>query len=441
MIEELQQQLDSFDAVQRKQALSILLDKVAAGEIELPKAGDFVNLHCHTFFSYNAYGYSPSKYAWLARQAGLAVAGTVDFDVLDALDEFHGACRLLGLKGCAGIETRVYVPEFSTRVINSPGEPGISYHMGVGFPSSMVPVPQEPFLQSLKDTAQKRNRELMQRVNAYLAPVTLDYERDVLTLTPAGNATERHMCLAYARKAVEVVGQGETLTKFWAEKLGDQAASLDMPESRDLLNTIRAKTMKRGGVGYVQPDEGSFPLLADMNRFILACGAMPTHTWLDGTSDGEHDIEELLDVSMDTGVVAINIIPDRNFTTGKQDQKLKNLYDVIEIAQRRNLVIVAGTEMNSPGQKFVDSFETPELSPLLPVFATGAHIVYAHSVLQRECGLGYTSRWAEERLPDRAERNRFYHTLGESLAPDQETNLAGLGEMATPEEVLEQAVE
>jgi len=199
LIEQLEQQLDSFDAAEREQALTLLCDMVESGKIELPEPGDFSNLHCHTFFSFNAYGYSPSKFAWLARKAGLAATGTVDFDVLDALDEFRKACRLLGLKGSSGLETRVYVPEFATRVINSPGEPGISYHMGVGFPSAQVPESQAAFLGSLKEMAQKRNRELMGRVNEHLRPVELDYERDVMSLTPSGSATERHMCLAYAR--------------------------------------------------------------------------------------------------------------------------------------------------------------------------------------------------------------------------------------------------
>ena len=245
----------------------------------------------------------------------------------------------MGLKGCSGLETRVYVPEFSTRVINSPGEPGISYHMGVGFPSSKVPASQRAFLKGLKQTAQQRNRDLMQRVNRYLSPIELDYESDVLTLTPAGNATERHMCLAYARKARDRFGEtSDELAAFWSQKLGTDARKLGLPEGRDLLNTIRAKTMKRGGVGYVQPDSGSFPQMADTNRFILAAGGMPVHTWLDGTSDGEQAIEELLDVAMSTGAVAINVIPDRNYTPGAQDQKVKNLYHVVEVAQRRHLV-------------------------------------------------------------------------------------------------------
>ena len=438
MIEELEQKLDSFDAGERQAALSALWDKVKAGEIALPQPGQFLNLHCHTFFSYNAYGYSPSKFAWLARKAGLAVVGTVDFDVLDALDEFRRACRLLGLKGCSGLETRVYVPEFSTRVINSPGEPGISYHMGVGFPGAQVPEAQRAFLKGLKETAQQRNRDLMGRVNAYLSPVELDYERDVLVLTPAGNATERHMCSAYARQAVQRFGEGDALVQFWTEKLGVDAEPLGLPEGRDLLNTIRARTMKRGGVGYVLPDKGSFPLMAETNRFILAAGGMPVHTWLDGTSDGEQAIEELLDVAMSTGAVAINVIPDRNYTPGAKDEKTEHLYEVVEIAQKRHLVVVEGTEMNSPGQKFVDDFDTEELAGLLPVFLKGAHIVYAHSVMQQQCGLGYTSEWARQQLPDPADRNAFFEELGKSMQPDQETNLAGLGAAATPEEVLEQ---
>jgi hypothetical protein len=435
LTEQFEQQLDDFRADKRSEALASLCKKVKAGQITLPEPGSFVNLHCHTFFSYNTYGYSPTKFAWLARKAGLAVAGTVDFDVLDALDEFRSACKNLGLKGCSGLETRVFVPQFATRVINSPGEPGISYHMGVGFPKSAVPKAQKSFLQGLKETAQKRNRELMGRVNAYLRPVEPDYERDVLTLTPAGNATERHMCLAYARKTAEVFGTGDALAQFWSEKLGLDAKPLGLPEGRDLLNTIRSKTMKRGGVGYVQPDSGSFPQMADTNRFILACGGMPTHTWLDGSSDGEQAIEELLDTAMSTGAVALNVIPDRNYTPGRQDQKIKNLYTVMEVAQRRHLVVIGGTEMNSPGQKFVDDFSSAELAPLLPAFLKGSLIVYAHSVLHPR-GLGYTSEWAARHFPAAADRNEFFEEAGRSMSPGQSAGPA-LKQTLTPDEVLQ----
>jgi len=436
LIEKLEQQLDSFDPGQRNNALSALCEKVEAGKINLPEAGTDVNIHCHTFFSYNTYGYSPSKFAWLARKAGLAVAGVVDFDVLDALDEFLNACKLLGMKGCAGLETRVFVPEFEDRVINSPGEPGISYHMGVGFPSANVPEQQKKFLAGLRDTAQRRNRDLMERVNRHLRPVELDYERDLLTLTPSGNATERHMCSAYARKALEIFDRPEELADFWSDKLGMEITTSQLPESRDLLNAIRAKTMKRGGVGYVQPGKGSFPHMANTNSFILASGGIPVHTWLDGTSDGEKAIEELLEVAMSTGAAAINVIPDRNYTPGASSVKLENLYHVVELAEKLHLPVVEGTEMNSPGQKFVDDFASKELEPLGPVFLKGANIIYAHSVLQRKCGLGYTSKWANKNFENAACKNKFFEQLGRSLQPEHEDSLGRLSKDLTPKDIL-----
>ena len=260
-VEELEVKLDSFNAQERKEALNALCEKVTKGQIELPNAGMEVNVHCHTFFSYNSYGYSPTKFAWLARKRGLVVAGVVDFDVLDALEEFLDVARMVGLKACGGMETRVFIPEFSEREINSPGEPGISYHMGVGFSSAKPEGEQGKFLASLKEMAQQRNKDLTGRVNVYLKPVELDYEKDILLLTPSGNATERHICLAYARKASEVFENDKSLAQYWSEKLGTDAESLGLPEGRELLNTIRLKTMKRGGVGYVQPDAVSFPLL------------------------------------------------------------------------------------------------------------------------------------------------------------------------------------
>jgi hypothetical protein len=177
--------------------------------------------------------------------------------------------------------------------------------------------------------------------------------------------------------------------------------------------------------------------MAETNRFLLAAGAIPTLTWLDGTSDGEKAIEELIEVGMSTGVAAINVIPDRNYTPGAKDVKLENLYAVVELAQKHNLVIVEGTEMNSPGQKFVDSFETEELKPLVPIFLNNAHIIYAHSVLQQKCGLGYTSEWAMDNFKSVTNKNEFFQQLGETLEPKDEDKLIGLNKNITHREILD----
>jgi len=389
----IEKKLDSFNYDERTDALSKLCEMARRSEITLPAPTTATNMHCHSFFSYNSYGYSPSKFAWLAGKAGLAVAGVIDFDVLDGADEFLQAGQAVDLKTSAGLETRVFVPEFSDKIINSP-------------------------------------------VNKYLSPVELDFEKDVLILTPSDNPTERHICLAYARKAAEIFGDKTRMAKFWTEKLAIDIKSSDLPESRELLNTIRTKTIKRGGPGYVRPDAGAFPTIRKTNEFFLAAGAIPTLAWLDGTSQAESNPEKLLQVAVENGAAAVNIIPDRNYTPGVKDEKLANLYNFVDAAEKMRLPIIVGTEMNSPGQKFVDSFDTAELSPLVPVFLKGAYIVYAHSVLENASGLGYTSQWAGKNFPSAAEKNQFYHELGRTIQPRYENKLTGLDENITPEQIL-----
>jgi hypothetical protein len=393
---------------------------------EFPPPSTLVNAHAHTFYSFNYKGYSPSRFALEAKRQGLEMGGIVDFDVLDGLDEFWDATRLLDLKACVGIESRVFVPEFADRVINSPGEPGISYHMGTGFTTTEIPPGAQSFLDGMRSTSEDRNRAMVERVNAFLAPLVLDYEADVVPLTPQGNATERHLCLAYARKAAREFPVEADLRSFWSGKLGVLPDDLkDLPEGRGMTDLIRAKTMKQGGAGYVQPDSGSFPNMAEMNQFVLKCGALPTFTWLDGTSEGEQSIEELIEVGRASGVVVFNIIPDRNYTTGEPDQKLANLQKVIRLTEELNLPLLGGTEMNSPGQRFVDDFGSPELSPFHPIFLRGSRILHAHSTLQKYGGMGYLSDWAQNQFPQVVAKNEFYAEFGDIFSPRGDGRLAG----------------
>ncbi len=431
-------ELNDLNPERRRSALDQLLDRVRQGEVVFPEPGHAVNLHCHTFFSFNGYGYSPTFFAWKARREGLRVAGIADFDVLDAVDEFLDICPRLGLRGCAGIETRVFVREFATREINSPGEPGIAYHMGVGFTSGTVP--NKTLLAEFKRTAQERNRNVAARVNAFLDQVVVDYESDVLPLTPNGNATERHLCIAYDQKAQELFQDEARRAEFWAGKLRTDRAKV-----RSVLNDppafqalIRSKTMKAGGVGYVKPSGPDFPTLESFNAFVLEAGAIPTFAWLDGTSEGEQAIEELLDVMLKGGVAAVNIIPDRNWNItdpAVKKTKLDHLYRFVDLARSHDLPISAGTEMNAHGNRFVDDFDAPELKPLAPVFVDGAHIIYAHTILQAHAGMGYLSGWAKRNFASTQDKNAFFKHIGEVVDPSRKDLLAGMGPHMTPKDI------
>ena len=173
-----------------------------------------------------------------------------------------------------------------------------------------MPPEAAPTLAAMRARAERRNREMAARVNAYLDPVTIDYERDVLPLTPAGNATERHMLLAYIHaRATDRAFDGSRKARrlaFWAEKLGASADQITaiIGDYAKFSNLVRGKLMKRGGVGYVQPSPEAFPTVAEFHAMITACGALPCVTWLDGTTAGEQAIDELLDLLIGQGAVA-----------------------------------------------------------------------------------------------------------------------------------------
>ncbi len=422
MAEELIEKLDSFDAEERRRAL----EQLAASEEPEGRADrrPEVNLHCHTFFSYNAYGYSPSRFTWEAHRYGLEVAGIVDFDVLDGVREFLEAGQLLRLKTIAGFESRVFIPEYSEVQINSPKEPGVFYLIGTGF--TQLPQPgtrAAETLESMARCARRRNEKMLRRVNEHLDPVTIDYEEDVLPLTPASNATERHMLVAYERRAREMFPEEDDLAQFWAEKLDEPLEHIGelLNDVVKLKKLIRARLMKYGGVGYAPPEEGSFPSLDEVVQMTLECGALPSGGWLDGTSEGESDPMAHFAFLRDKGIPTITVIPDRNWNLddpAERRTRVQNFHAALKAARRLHMPVLVGTEMNKHGQKFVDTFGASPMEPHRQQFLDGAHIAWGHTLLKMTAGVGVSGPWARERFGgDVAARNEFFRRVGAARCP------------------------
>ena len=210
----------------------------------------------------------------------------------------------------------------------------------------------------------------------------MDYEKDLVSLTPAGNPTERHLCHAYLLKGLEVFGSRENAMKYWKEvlKLDEEKAASAAASDVALEALIRSKLMKKGGPGYITPNASSFPALEDMNAFTKACGGIPCLAWLNGLSGGESDAVKLLEFHASKGAEAITIIPDRNWNTSDPEKKAKlvaKLDEIIKAARKIGMPILAGTELNTPGQKLVDDFQREPLSFYLDDFLTGAEKVCA----------------------------------------------------------------
>ena len=354
--------LNSFDPAERGRASA-----------ECASCFGSFNLHCHSFYSYNGYGYSPEMLATLAAMFRWRGVGLVDFDVLDAVDEFRAAAGKFRLNAVCGMETRVFVPELESAVINSPGEPGIAYHLGCGFRSSEVPESARPFAAELRRKANERTRGIMERVNAVLPELALDFDAVAREFTPRGNVTERHLCEAYRVRSEAVFADPAERAAYWTGRLGKFEAD---PVKLEAL--IRSKTMKKGGAGYVEPKPENFPTLREMNEFTTACGALPTLAWLNGLSDGEADPDALLELHQSCGAKAVTIIPDRNWRSSDPEQKAKLLAALdkfMAACAKRKLPVLAGTELNAPGQLLCDDFTVPELAPYREQFISGCEFI------------------------------------------------------------------
>ena len=207
--------LDDFSLETRLGALEFL-----AGAESFPEAGPLYNLHCHSFFSYNANGWSPSRIAYECRKAGLFATGLCDFDVLDGVEEFIKAGEILGIRTAAHVETRAFISELSAVDINSPGEHGVAYTMGCGFFRDPLPdSPEAAGTARERANAQSRNLGLVQRINAALPEVAIDIERDLMPITPRRNPTERHIISAFRVRANQVfpdaAARAARLTNCW----------------------------------------------------------------------------------------------------------------------------------------------------------------------------------------------------------------------------------
>lgn len=199
---------------------------------------------------------------------------------------------------------------------------------------------------------------------------------------------------------------------------GDVLKLIERPEELQIL--IRAHLMKFGSPGYCPPEEGNFPGLEEMISMTLDLGAVPTAGWLDGMSEGENDPSALLDFMAEKGAACLCIIPDRNWNipdAEKRRLKVEKLHEIVNEAGRRNMPVIAGTEMNKHGQKFVDDFFTGALKPVKDVFLRGARIITGHTLLKKHLGIGLLSEVTKEKYSgDLMARNSFFEKVG-SLKP------------------------
>ena len=410
-------QLSSLDIEERKRALRELVER----EPDRPGETQDVNLHIHTFFSFNARNRSPAHVAWEAHRAGLYAAGICDFDVLDGLAEFYRAGLSLSLRCAVHLETRAFFQSYRDQEINSPGEPGVAYVMGAGFGEQPPPdTEQHTYLQLLRRRAEERNRDLLDRISRQTSEIPLDYDRDVVPLTPSGNATERHIVTAYAGKISSVFNEPKQRLSFLSgllERTEYETETLSM-NTANLEEALRSRLVKRGGIGYEPPTPASFPPMEEFIRWVTSCRSIPMYAWLDGTNKGEENPSRLLRDVMDMGILGVNIIPDRNWNVPDPEvrrRKIRKLDEFVRTADQLGLPVNIGTEMNKPGLPAVDDLNGEVLSRFREVFVRGARIITGHCLLARYTRLSFSDSNGD---PGPG-KSRFFEEVGSLPPPDR----------------------
>ena len=404
--------LDSFDPSERGMALT----KLATGQETSPAAAGNVNMHVHSFFSYNSEGFSPSHIAWAAHEAGLHAAGLCDFDVLDGLEEFVRAGLTLGLRTTVNVETRAFFPEFADVDINSPGEPGVTYIMGAGFTSvPQAGTPQAEMLGHLRETARDRNIALVNRINPQLREIAVNYDSDVVPMTPGGCPTERHIVRSYIERSKSLLEDPQRVAEFWGRVLDMPADDVaDILDSPSMDEKVRARLAKRDGLGYEQPTSETFSPVDDFLSWVQSCDAIPMITWLDGTVGGETNPRAMCELMMSKGAAALNIIPDRNWNLSGDDRDLKRqkLREIVDVTRELHLPVNTGTEMNKAGLPFVDDLSGEILAQYRETFVGGANILVGHSILARYADFSYVGEKAAAEFGKASTRNAFFEAVG-----------------------------
>jgi hypothetical protein len=251
--------------------------------------------------------------------------------------------------------------------------------------------------------------------------------------------------VAYERRAEEACPDDGERAAFWSQKLSEPIENVRelLQDSVALRRLMRYRLMKHGGVGYAPPREGSFPMFDDVVHMTLDCGALPSGGWLDGTHDGEQDAQALFRLWKGKGVPVVTIVPDRNWNledAGQRAVKVANFHEAVGAAERLEMPILVGTEMNAEGQKFVDTFDAPAMEPHRQAFLDGAHFAWGHTLLKTTAAVGAVDEWARAQFGgDAAGRNAFFRRAGAAPYPGEAARreLAAHGRKLTPKGALE----
>ena len=383
--------LNKLNAPTVDERLANLREVCAATQFP-PVAAQYINNHIHTTYSFSPY--SPTAAVFAARMEGLCTAGIIDHDSIAGAREFLAAAQLVGMPATVGMECRVSMDgtALEGKRTNNPDQVGVSYMTIQSVPHDRIDEVQA-FFAPYRAARHVRNRAMVEKINALLPGIGLDYDRDVLPLSEAANGggvTERHLMYALAKKMVAKAGRGAAMVDY----LGSIGLTLSEKQRAQMLDTAYAfyeydllGILKSAFVPKIYIDAADeCPKVADVVALCARVDALLCYAYLgDVTASvtGDKKAQKFEDDYLDDviaclktcGIRAVTYMPTRN--TPEQLARLRALCD------ENGLFQVSGEDINSPRQSFIiRAMENPLFSNLIDATwklieheKTGARIV------------------------------------------------------------------
>ena len=351
------------------------LKEVLKDTVFPPMVPQYINNHIHTTYSFSPY--SPPAAVYAARMEGLCTAGIIDHDSISGAEEFLEAAKIVDMPVTIGMEARISMDgtRLEGRRTNNPDQVGVSYMTIQGVPHDKINTLTE-FFKPYQAARHERNRKMIEKINALLPGIELDYDKDVLPLSLAaenGGVTERHLMYALAIKLVAQVGKGEAMVK----KLSDMGVTLSAKQEAQMLDTQYPfyeydllGILKSAFVPQIFIDAtDECPKLKDMVKLCADVDAYLCYAYLGDVGDSvtgdkkaqkfEDDyLDDVFECLKEEGVKSVTYMPTRN--TPAQLERLRGLCDQYGMFQ------ISGEDINSPRQSFViKAMENPMFSNLI----------------------------------------------------------------------------
>ena len=366
--------LNKLNAPTKEERLANLVEVLKTTQFP-PMVPQYINNHIHTTYSFSPY--SPTAAVYAARMEGLCTAGIIDHDSISGAEEFLEAAKLVAMPVTIGMEARISMvgTRLEGRRTNNPDQVGVSYMTIQGVPHDKIDVLTE-FFRPYQAARHDRNRKMIEKINALLPGIALDYDKDVLPLSMAkenGGVTERHLMYALAIKLVQQVGKGQAMV----EKLAEMGLKLSEKQANQMLDTEYPfyeydllGILKSAFVPQIFIDAtDECPKLPDMVKLCNEIDAFLCYAYLGDVGDSvtgdkkaqkfEDDyLEDVFECLKEEGVKSVTYMPTRN--TPAQLERLRGLCDQYGMFQ------ISGEDINSPRQSFViKAMENPMFQNLI----------------------------------------------------------------------------